>query len=96
MKSAELMKTLEETETGFERDEVSGVIRCIVCDVTVNSPQLLATHIAGNKHKQRAAKRSGESGTAPPTKRPCSGTSLDSLLHCGCFNSRPYCNRNVE
>ncbi|XP_045104783.1 zinc finger protein 385D-like isoform X3 [Portunus trituberculatus] len=73
VKSADLMKTLEETETGFERDEVSGVIRCIVCDVTVNSPQLLATHIAGNKHKQRAAKRSGESGTAPPTKRPCSG-----------------------
>lgn len=73
VKSAELMKTLQETETGFERDEVSGVIRCIVCDVTVNSPQLLATHIAGNKHKQRAAKRSGESTTTPPTKRPCSG-----------------------
>ena len=73
VKSLGLMKTLEETETGFERDEVSGVIRCIVCDVTVNSPQLLATHIAGNKHKQKAAKRSGDSGSYPPTKRPCPG-----------------------
>ncbi|KAG0712301.1 Zinc finger protein 385D [Chionoecetes opilio] len=73
VKSLGLMKTLEETETGFERDEVSGVIRCIVCDVTVNSPQLLATHIAGNKHKQKAAKRSGDSGSTPPAKRPCPG-----------------------
>lgn len=67
------MKTLEETEKGFERDDVSGVIRCVVCDVTVNSPQLLATHIAGNKHKQRASKRSGDGSSAPPAKRPCPG-----------------------
>ncbi|XP_050700508.1 zinc finger protein 385B-like isoform X3 [Eriocheir sinensis] len=73
VKSADLMKTLEETEKGFERDEVSGVIRCIVCDVTVNSPQLLATHIAGNKHKQRASKRSGDCSSAPPAKRACPG-----------------------
>lgn len=80
VKSADLMKSLEETETGFERDEVSGVIRCIVCDVTVNSPQLLATHIAGNKHKQRAAKRAGDPTDGPPAKRMCSGvTGQDSF-----------------
>ncbi|XP_069174474.1 zinc finger protein 385B [Procambarus clarkii] len=70
VKSADLLRTLEETEKGFERDDVSGVIRCVVCDVTVNSPQLLATHIAGNKHKQRAAKRASGSSDPPP-KRPC-------------------------
>lgn len=70
VKSKDLLKTLEETEKGFERDEVSGVIRCIVCDVTVNSPQLLATHIAGNKHKQRAAKHANQGSTNdPPPKR---------------------------
>lgn len=77
VKSADLMKTLEETEKGFERDDVSGVIRCIVCDVTVNSPQLLATHIAGNKHKQRASKRSGDCSSAPPAKRHCPGMQHD-------------------
>ena len=60
MKSLELLKTLEETEKSFKRDEVSGVIECTICSVTVNSPQLLATHIAGNKHKQKAFKRSRE------------------------------------
>ncbi|KAK4320780.1 hypothetical protein Pmani_008375 [Petrolisthes manimaculis] len=82
VKSAELMKTLEETETGFQRDEVSGVIRCIVCEVTVNSPQLLATHIAGNKHKQRAAKRAGDATNGSPAKRLCSGvTGQDSAIN---------------
>ena len=64
MKSLELLKTLEETEKSFKRDEVSGVIECTICNVTVNSPQLLATHIAGNKHKQKALKRSREADSS--------------------------------
>ncbi|XP_042219702.1 zinc finger protein 385D-like isoform X2 [Homarus americanus] len=90
VKSAELLKTLEETETGFERDEVSGVIRCIVCDVTVNSPQLLATHIAGNKHKQRAAKRAGQGSSDPPPKRLCttgSGVTGQDATGCSTISS---------
>lgn len=73
VKSQDLLKSLEEKEKGFERDDVSGVIRCTVCDVTVNSPQLLATHIAGNKHKQRANKKSGGTSNAngPPAKKLC-------------------------
>nr|XP_027209133.1 zinc finger protein 385B-like isoform X1 [Penaeus vannamei]XP_027230804.1 zinc finger protein 385B-like [Penaeus vannamei] len=76
VKSQDLMKTLEENEIGFERDDVSGVIRCTVCDVTVNSPQLLATHIAGNKHKQKAAKRASGEGGGPPPKKSCSGSGV--------------------
>lgn len=78
VKSANLLKSLEETEKGFDKDEQSGVLRCTMCDVTVNSPQLLATHIAGNKHKQRAIKHKaqlnssgGSNGGAPPAKKMC-------------------------
>ena len=49
-----------------------------MCDITVNSPQLLATHIAGNKHKQRAIKHKsqmnssgGSSGGPPSAKKLC-------------------------
>ncbi|RXG68931.1 Zinc finger matrin-type protein 1 [Armadillidium vulgare] len=76
LKSKELMKNLEETESGFERNTVSGVIRCTICDVTVNSPQLLATHVAGNKHKSKkgnkAKRENGEEG-GTPAKKLCSG-----------------------
>uniref|UniRef100_A0A6A7FTB3 Zinc finger protein 385B-like isoform X2 n=1 Tax=Hirondellea gigas TaxID=1518452 RepID=A0A6A7FTB3_9CRUS len=74
VKSAELMKSMEPMQDEFVRDEVSGVIRCTVCDITVNSPQLLATHMAGNKHRNNAAKRSrtgDEAEGQPPSKRPC-------------------------
>ncbi|XP_071525023.1 uncharacterized protein [Panulirus ornatus] len=86
LKSQELMRSLEETEKGFERDEVSGVIRCIVCNVTVNSPQLLATHIAGNKHKQRALKRGSEGGT-PSAKKMCSGVTGEDAMDCSTISS---------
>lgn len=85
VKSANLLKSLEESEKGLDRDEQSGVIRCTVCDVTVNSPQLLATHIAGNKHKQRAIKHQaqqegsgGSYGGPPPAKKPCHNPAGDS------------------
>nr|XP_027209142.1 uncharacterized protein LOC113802722 [Penaeus vannamei] len=69
------MKTLEENEIGFERDDVSGVIRCTVCDVTVNSPQLLATHIAGNKHK-KGSQTCIRGRWCPPPKKSCSGSGV--------------------
>ncbi|KAK7082402.1 hypothetical protein SK128_001910 [Halocaridina rubra] len=71
VKSQDLLKSLEEKEKGFERDEVSGVIRCTTCDVTVNSPQLLATHVMGNKHKQRTLKKAGGTANGPPAKKLC-------------------------
>ncbi|XP_068228959.1 zinc finger protein 385D-like isoform X1 [Palaemon carinicauda] len=76
VKSQDLLRSLEEKEKGFERDDVSGVIRCTVCDVTVNSPQLLATHIAGNKHKQRANKKAGGATNGPPAKKMCTGAGV--------------------
>jgi len=41
----------------------------------MSSPQLLATHMAGNKHKSKASKRErGDDETVdgePPQKKPC-------------------------
>lgn len=71
LKSKELLKSLEATESSFERNSVSGVIRCTICDVTVNSPQLLATHVAGNKHKSKKSKRENEEEGGTPAKKLC-------------------------
>ncbi|XP_018008718.1 zinc finger protein 385B isoform X2 [Hyalella azteca] len=81
VKSAELLKSLESMNHEFERNEISGVIRCIVCDITVNSPQLLATHMAGNKHKANALKRerADDAGSVPPAKRSCPDGAADDV-----------------
>ncbi|KAJ9601343.1 hypothetical protein L9F63_000481, partial [Diploptera punctata] len=57
VKSQEILKQLQSSGQTFTRDEKTRILKCEVCDVVVNSSQQLQTHLAGNKHKQKALKK---------------------------------------
>nr|CAD7604055.1 unnamed protein product [Timema genevievae] len=68
VKSQEILKILETSGQSFTRDQETKILKCEICEVVVNSSQQLQTHLAGNKHKQRALKKvsSGCVGVGKP------------------------------
>ncbi|CAL4196217.1 unnamed protein product [Meganyctiphanes norvegica] len=80
LKAQELLWKLQETESCFTHDEASGKLTCLVCDVELTSPQLLESHLAGTKHKNKCGKRGleGGNGTEPSKK----GKSVPGEYHC--------------
>ncbi|PSN49555.1 hypothetical protein C0J52_04985 [Blattella germanica] len=67
VKSQEILKQLQSSGQTFTRDEKTRILKCEVCDVVVNSSQQLQTHLAGNKHKQKALKKGALATTTAAT-----------------------------
>ena len=58
----ELPEGLKSTENSLiQKCKGSNEVLCTVCNVRLNSPQLLPVHLEGKKHKQKALKRAPES-----------------------------------
>jgi len=52
-----LLQKLKESTDCFDHDEVTGMLKCKVCNIEVNTPQLLEVHLSGSKHKMRVEGR---------------------------------------
>ncbi|CAL4123724.1 unnamed protein product, partial [Meganyctiphanes norvegica] len=50
----DLLQKLKETTDCFDHDEETGLLNCKVCNIDMNTPQLLEVHLGGFKHKMRA------------------------------------------
>jgi len=53
----DLLQKLKETTDCFDHDEATGMLKCKVCNIEVNTPQLLEVHLSGSKHKMRVEGR---------------------------------------
>lgn len=49
----ELLEKLKESTDCFDHDEATGMLKCRVCNIEVNTPQLLDVHLNGTKHKNK-------------------------------------------
>jgi len=49
----ELLEKLKESTDCFDHDEATGMLKCKVCNIEVNTPQLLDVHLNGTKHKTK-------------------------------------------
>lgn len=67
------MKNLSDKEEGFERNSITGVIKCTLCDITLTSSHLVSAHVAGNKHQSKKGKRENGDNGGTPSKKLCSG-----------------------
>ncbi|KDR12479.1 hypothetical protein L798_13723 [Zootermopsis nevadensis] len=80
VKSQEILKQLQSSGQTFTRDEKTRILKCEVCDVVVNSSQQLQTHLAGNKHKQKAMKKGATQKQAQTSTTTTAATTVTTTI----------------
>lgn len=80
LKAKELLWKLREAESCFTHDEASGKLTCLVCNMELTSPQLLESHFAGTKHKNKSGKRGVEGGNGTSASK--NGKSVPGEYYC--------------